>query len=775
MRRYLTSIALLLTGNMLYSQTYTVGTKTLSYTDPARSNRAVGIEFHYPGTNATVASDSFPFVIFAHGFQMDQTPYYPYADSLAKRGYIVGLLTTETSLSPSHADFAQDLIFVYNKLIAESNTNSTSPFYHHVVAKGALGGHSMGGGATVLSCQYGNPATCYFTFAAATTNPSSITAAPNMTKPYLGFAGTRDCIAPIATNQQPMYDSSNSVCKTLINITDATHCQFGSGNFQCNFGEGFSGCAATPLARADQINKTLFFLLPFLDYYLKGNCSAWTLFESRYASDAVDVLQQSCSNSIPAIPQVSGNSAYCNGAATTLTALPSGFNYVWSNGGNSSTIQVSQVGTYSFTVSNGVCSLVSPPLNVSEAFPPVAPSAIISADTVCSGIANITLSVVNDTTVAHYNWLLPSGWTITQGDSTHEVTITSGGAGGAVSVSAENLCGLSPAVQKNISVIPSNLGTPGLIAGDTSVCEGTTVSYAIQPVSGANNYVWNLPAGWSGTPLNADSITALAASTGTLTVQAENECGQSVPTSLLVTVNTPPVLSGIIVGEDSVCLNNSLALNFALSDSTQADSFHWNLPVGWMFSGTDTAASVLVIAASSGVISVNAFNECGSSNLLVLNVAVLDTPVISLSQNGNDLTASGGADYEWFYNGQVLSAVSGAVYTPQQSGVYSVLGSNASGCSSLSPNFTFVYVGLREIEEQEIVIYPNPAKDFVEIHFNSPTQTTVEIFDNTGRLLLRKEATQQKELISLRGWSAGVYSLIVKTDGRQVHKKLVVQ
>lgn len=165
------------------AQTYTVGTQTVTYIDAVRSNRSVGVEFRYPGTNAAVANGQFPFIIFAHGFQMDQVPYYPYADSLAKQGYIVGLLTTETSLSPSHANFAQDLIFVHDKLISESILNATSPFYQKVIPKGALGGHSMGGGSTVLSSQYGNPATCYFTLAAAVTNPSSITAAPSMTKP----------------------------------------------------------------------------------------------------------------------------------------------------------------------------------------------------------------------------------------------------------------------------------------------------------------------------------------------------------------------------------------------------------------------------------------------------------------------------------------------------------------------------------------------------------------------------------------------------------------
>ena len=103
-----------------------------------------------------------------------------------------------------------------------------------------------------------------------------------------------------------MYDASGSVCKFLINITDGLHCQYGNANTACSFGEGFSGCASSPLTRAQQIDKTLFYLIPYLDYYLKGDCSAWTLFESRYTSNTVDALQRNCTNIIPSNPSISG-------------------------------------------------------------------------------------------------------------------------------------------------------------------------------------------------------------------------------------------------------------------------------------------------------------------------------------------------------------------------------------------------------------------------------------------------------------------------------------
>lgn len=297
MNKLSTLVIFSLIFSRLVAQPYPVGTLTTTYTDPARSNRSVPVEIHYPGVSAGngvgVAPGTFPFVVFGHGFQMTAPAYYPFADSLAERGYIVAFANTENSFSPSHADFAKDLLFIYQTLIAEGS-NSSSQFMGHIVPRGAIAGHSMGGGATVLSAQYGDSATCYFTLAEATTNPSSITAAQYLTKPYLSFAGSYDCIAPYSTNQLPTYNATTAACKWLIEITGASHCNFGLSNAQCGIGETFSGCANPPLSQSAQISTVLSYLYPYLDFYLNGNTPAQATFDSIYTADAGSVKQRTC-------------------------------------------------------------------------------------------------------------------------------------------------------------------------------------------------------------------------------------------------------------------------------------------------------------------------------------------------------------------------------------------------------------------------------------------------------------------------------------------------
>ena len=627
------------------AQTYLVGHKSINFKDasrtggftisggtvnpPAATGRNMGTEVYYPATaagdNTPVAPGNFPVIVFGHGFAMGWDSYTTLWDSMVRNGYIICFPRTEGSLlpAPSHGDFGKDLAKVADLMLA-----GTSPLAGSTNSRVAIGGHSMGGGATFLADQYTTSPACYFTFAAAETNPKASLAAKNITKPHLIFSGTYDCVAPTATNQTLMYDSLSSACKTQINLTKAYHCAFADNNFNCGFGEG-TCITSGGLSSAEQQRRVRLYLNPYLDYYLKGVCSAWFKFENLIDTVTIATIAQVCNNLVAQNASITGSNSFCQGGNTVLNANPSGFNYVWSDNSTASTLTASAAGSYSVVVGNGTCSLSSVSVSVIENLPPATPSAITANDTVCSNISNLNISVTNDATATQYNWTLPNGWSITNGNNTNAIQVSSGTGGGTISVTAENNCGTTSPVTKSVTVVPSNLGAPGLIAGEDTVCEGISYTYAITAVSGADSYLWTTPNSWSVASISPDSTITynIGSNSGIVTVAAVNGCGQSSPSQFVVTVNTAPSLTGsTIAGPDTICTAAGAGIYYTLNPFPSTnDDYNWTIPNGWSFVGSSNSSAPIINVNSSGAITVNTSNSCGNSNTISLNVVVLDT------------------------------------------------------------------------------------------------------------------------------------------------------
>ena len=270
-----------------------IGQITSTFTDPSRNNRLVSAEVYYPstsaGNNTPLAVGVFPLIVFGHGFVMVPSAYQNICTSLVPEGYIVVLPSTESGFSPAHAAFGQDLRF----LVSEIQSNGVGALIPSsgVAPNAAIMGHSMGGGASFLAGANNNSIATLVSFAAANTNPSSILAAVQVLVPTLIFSGTNDCVAPPAQHQNLMYDSTQSIYKTQINITGGGHCYFAENNFNCSFGEGT--CSPSPtISRVQQQSTVSDFLKPWLAYFLKGDCPQAQVFQdSLFQSSRISFRQ----------------------------------------------------------------------------------------------------------------------------------------------------------------------------------------------------------------------------------------------------------------------------------------------------------------------------------------------------------------------------------------------------------------------------------------------------------------------------------------------------
>ena len=127
---------------------------------------------------------------------------------------------------------ALDQAFLTAKLPALSKSNITSPVYGRLSGKAALGGHSMGGGTSVLAGDRSFApganvdglvlmAPGLYTFPPAYSHRGAIDA------PLLVISGSMDC-GPNQLPKEafPLYENVNSTIKALVLLKGANHCQW---------------------------------------------------------------------------------------------------------------------------------------------------------------------------------------------------------------------------------------------------------------------------------------------------------------------------------------------------------------------------------------------------------------------------------------------------------------------------------------------------------------------------------------------------------------------
>jgi len=275
------------------AQPFAVGETDITFTDANRGNRNIPTTIFYPaaaaGIDVAPAAGQHCLVVFGHGFLISYTQYAWLANALVPQGYIVAFPDTETGF-PSHSDFGVDIAFLVGAIQTEG-INAASILFGAVSPNSAVGGHSMGGGASFLAADGNANINALFNFAAAETNPSAIAAAGNVLVPTLVFEGTDDCVTPSAGNSGDMYNALNTTCQALISITDASHCQFANSDAVCSLGQ--ISCSGN-ISQGAQETEVTTYLLPFLNYHLKDDCDAGTTFDNLINNPTASTTQSNC-------------------------------------------------------------------------------------------------------------------------------------------------------------------------------------------------------------------------------------------------------------------------------------------------------------------------------------------------------------------------------------------------------------------------------------------------------------------------------------------------
>jgi len=162
--------------------------------------------------------------------------------------------------------------------------------------------------------------------------------------------------------------------------------------------------------------------------------------------------------------------------------------------------------------------------------------------------------------------------------------------------------------------------------------------------------------------------------------------------------------------------------------------------VGLEWTGGTTGPTLAVSASGSYEATAYTIGGCSQSDMIVVNLAGPGTPLITFVDN--ELNSSLTGELQWFLDGDVIAGASQATYTPTENGEYTVVLTDANGCSSTSDPFLLQNVGINALRmaAPEIQVFPNPANDQVYVQLPSSGSTgyqLVTLVDNAGRTVLR--------------------------------------
>jgi hypothetical protein len=129
--------------------------------------------------------------------------------------------------------------------------------------------------------------------------------------------------------------------------------------------------------------------------------------------------------------------------------------------------------------------------------------------------------------------------------------------------------------------------------------------------------------------------------------------------------------------------------------------------------------------------------------------------------------------YQWF-NCDTDSAIAGATnqtYVPIANGNYAVEVTSGS-CIERSNCLLFDTLGLDSFSEDELKVYPIPAKNFITVELSTEISTQLNLFDVSGKRVLNQTISESTEL-NIKSLPQGIYFLKVNTTEKSGTYKII--
>jgi hypothetical protein len=394
-------------------------------------------------------------------------------------------------------------------------------------------------------------------------------------------------------------------------------------------------------------------------------------------------------------------------------ASPTAISLIWSRSSTAS-FSYSNHGGSNRGITAASFTFVPPPA------PPAAPTGAAN-QTLCAGA---TVSQLSATGTAIQWYAAPTG-----GSPLASNTVM---VNGTTYYATQTVNGLESTNRLAVTIALNNIpAAPSTIGGNLDFCYSGGVQLFNTPsIQNASSYVWTTPLGATGssTGTNISLMFSPSFVSGTLSVLAQNPCGQSAPisvvinqhlqasTTLNVTTCDPYSFNGqnyaqsgsyIYTGQTIYGCDSTVTLNLTITPAVETTinenacgSFPWNGQTLW----------------TSGVYIDSLQSAAGCDSVVLLNLNVYPIYAIGLDSTVLDAFTWNGIDYA-------------------TSGSYTQFFTSVNGCdSSVTINLTIEDSGLNE-NTTSYLAYPNPVTDGTLWISGLNDIASYQIWDTQGRLL----------------------------------------
>ncbi len=349
----------------------------------------------------------------------------------------------------------------------------------------------------------------------------------------------------------------------------------------------------------------------------------------------------------PSVTAITSNTAVCMGSPLSLSVTAGGtaLSYTWTGAGTfgsantaGTTVTNSTGSDYTVSISNA-CGTASAVVSVTvNPLPSVTSNSLL----VCAG----SMGTLTASGAATYSW--------STGQTAASATVN------PVSNSVYTVTGtdLNGCANTYTTAVAVN-ALPSITANSPTVCAGSTTTLT---ANGANTYTWNATQAATSMTVNPTATTAYTVAGTDL-----NGCVNSYTTQ--VTVNALPLVTA---NSPSVCSGSTTTLT-----ASGAGTYTWN--------ATQASASMTVNPTGATMYTVTGTDLNGCENTFTTWVTVYALPTIiantpSVCAGGTTtLTASGADTYTW----NATQAAASITVSPSANTVYTVTGTDLSGCESM--------------------------------------------------------------------------------------------